>query len=170
MDMYANCVQLTYNGKKKQQSFCGGLFTLITIGMITFWWVSTYANHTLNPSRNYVVSQRQYLVPDLTPMNMTQHEFIVAYKVTYNGLLYPGKDFSNIVSVVYQTTDDNNEPVTYLSKPCNQYILTPSTAVQFDGYYCIDAPSDLVITIEGRKQYEYANSLHKNFRLLVGTC
>lgn len=59
IDRYANGVSLTYNGKKSFPTFCGGVFTMFTILMIIYWWVATWLNHRLHPTRNFSWTAKQ---------------------------------------------------------------------------------------------------------------
>jgi hypothetical protein len=53
IDRYGNGVSLTYNGKKSFPTFCGGVFTMITIIACVYWWIATFLNHFIHPSRNF---------------------------------------------------------------------------------------------------------------------
>ena len=62
IDRYGNGVSLTYNGKKSFPTVCGGILTILTILLVIYWWVATYLNHHLHPTRNFTQSTKSYLV------------------------------------------------------------------------------------------------------------
>lgn len=64
IDRYGNSVQLTYNGKKSFPSFFGGLATIISILMVSYWWLIALLSHWENPYRRYQFSSQQYLTAE----------------------------------------------------------------------------------------------------------
>lgn len=67
-DFYAAPVALTYNGKTKFPTFCGGVASLLTILVCLYWWTAVILTSTWFPQRNFTLSTKQKLVsPPKTP-------------------------------------------------------------------------------------------------------